>query len=648
MDRNKYLEEAIRIGDEILRRVEKTDEGYVWKTMTSTGDFEIQWVVSESLYSGTAGIVYFFLELHRRTNDDKYLEAVTEGARWLENYCATNSTEYYAFYTGRMGVSYLMLVLADYLKDESYKAKALKIAEGCEAFLHTSRKVDDLINGYSGALLCLLHLHAATGDEGVLKNIESYTRRLIERANITPHGFYWDRVGTNIKGLCGFSHGASGIGYVFLELGKYFDNESFYWIAKRAFAYENHFFHEEFKNWPDFRRGFYDEKTLNENRDKYLNGEKDYFLLPGDMSAWCHGAPGIGLSRIRAYEVLKDDIYKRDIDRAVEKTGIATLDGEMSVASCILCHGIGGNAILFLEAARVLGDTTYIDMARQAGDRALDYVAEKGKYLSGYSFAGTDNDISLFMGDSGIGYFYLMLSDEKQEKASILKPDLNQVFSGKVDGELASGYEGVFVRLANGLYPLTFEKVKKDIDLNILKGGGSFMLKLRQAIQNAISAKDDDAIQQVWEYELKKEELDSAIESHSYNRIRRIVEIEKNQVCLKTEAELIHTQLVLPEEHVLLELPEEVAKDNEGEEYAIFIPTPEFLLEFPLNDFAYTVIKKFEQPNRVEQVIVEMVDEFEVTEQSEIDQVKEVTIYQITEALHQGILFIDHSPVVHQ
>ncbi|UII30242.1 hypothetical protein LVD17_18270 [Fulvivirga ulvae] len=349
MDKDKYLNEAIRIGDEILERVEKTADGYTWKTMSSTGDLEIQWEISESLYSGTAGIVYYFLELYKRTSDDRYLEAVEEGARWLENYCMANKTDYYAFYTGRMGVSYLMLVLADFFKDDSYKAKALKIAEGCEAFLAMDRKIDDLINGVSGTLLGLLHLHAATGDERVLANIERYALHLIERTNITPHGFYWDRSGTNITGLCGFSHGAAGIGYVFLELGRYFDNNSFYWVAENAFAYENHFFHEPFSNWPDFRRGFYNEKTLGENRERYLDGKKDYFLLPGDMSAWCHGAPGIGLSRVRACEVLKKEQYSKDLEKAVEKTIGATLDTRLSVGSCILCHGVGGNAILFLR-----------------------------------------------------------------------------------------------------------------------------------------------------------------------------------------------------------------------------------------------------------------------------------------------------------
>lgn len=641
MDRSKYIKEAVKIGDEILQRVEKTEHGYYWKTMSSTGANDVQWIISEGLYSGTAGIVYYFMELHKRTNDERYLKAVVEGARWLEHHCASNSTDYYAFYTGRMGVSYLMLVLARYFNDDSYKTKALKIAEGCEAFLTTDRKIDDLINGCSGTLLGLLHLHAATGDEGVLKSIEKYTEHLIERANITPYGFYWDRSGTNIKGLCGFSHGAAGIGYVFLELGRYFGNDSFYQLAEKAFSYENHLFSEEFNNWPDFRRGFYDEKTLNENKNQYLAGKKEYFLTPGDMSAWCHGAPGIGLSRIRAYELLKKDQYMQDLNKAVEKTKQASLVSELSVASCILCHGVGGNAILFLEAYRTFGNPEYLALARQAGERALSCKEKAGIYLSGYAFVDNENDISLFMGDAGIGYFYLLLSDEKQDESTILKPDLKQTSEERQEGILATDLEGLFTRFASGLYPLTYKAIEKDLDLKALANtqGSSVMLTLKEAIGKTVYNKNDLDLQKVWKYELTKEELDSAVESHSYSRIRRIVEIEKNQAYIKAGPELINAELMLPEDHVLLELPEEIAKENDEESYTIFIPTPEYLLEFPLNYFAYTVISKFENSKLVKEVISEMVDEFEVTGQAEIDQVKEVTLNQITEALRQGILF---------
>jgi len=33
-----------------------------------------------------------------------------------------------------------------------------------------------------------------------------------------------------------------------------------------------------------------------------LSENWSFFTVPGRMEAWCHGSPGIGLSRLRAYE----------------------------------------------------------------------------------------------------------------------------------------------------------------------------------------------------------------------------------------------------------------------------------------------------------------------------------------------------------
>jgi lantibiotic modifying enzyme len=166
--------------------------------------------------------------------------------------------------------------------------------------------VDDLINGNSGTLLGLLHLHAASGEKWILESIDCFIRHLVDRANHGPAGLYWDRSPQLISGLFGFSHGAAGIGFVFLELGHYFQNEAFYTIARQAFLYEGYFFNQakKHKNWPDLRRGIYSDDDYREHQKAFLEGDMDFFTSGGDMNAWCHGAAGIGLSRVRAFQLL--------------------------------------------------------------------------------------------------------------------------------------------------------------------------------------------------------------------------------------------------------------------------------------------------------------------------------------------------------
>jgi lantibiotic modifying enzyme len=74
------------------------------------------------------------------------------------------------------------------------------------------------------------------------------------------------------------------------------------------------------------------------------------------MTAWCHGAPGIALSRLRAYEILKDNAYEAEALVAVETTRHAVESRRLSAnANYSLCHGLAGNAEVLRFGSGVLG-----------------------------------------------------------------------------------------------------------------------------------------------------------------------------------------------------------------------------------------------------------------------------------------------------
>ena len=70
-----------------------------------------------------------------------------------------------------------------------------------------------------------------------------------------------------------------------------------------AFAYERAHFDASEGNWPDLR----DEPGGTRRGQRY-------------MTAWCHGAPGIALSRLRAYELLGDETCKDEAITALQTT----------------------------------------------------------------------------------------------------------------------------------------------------------------------------------------------------------------------------------------------------------------------------------------------------------------------------------------
>lgn len=98
-------------------------------------------------------------------------------------------------------------------------------------------------------------------------------------------------------------------------------------------SYENSLYSEENGNWMDLRE---------EKGNIYTN-------------TWCHGAPGILLSRLRLVELaeFKDDskIYL-DIERGAK----ALFSTEKREEMCF-CHGISGNLWIMMEYIRVMGGT---------------------------------------------------------------------------------------------------------------------------------------------------------------------------------------------------------------------------------------------------------------------------------------------------
>jgi lantibiotic modifying enzyme len=81
-------------------------------------------------------------------------------------------------------------------------------------------------------------------------------------------------------------------------------------IADRAFAYERSLFDAGVRNWPDLqtRRGA--------NRGSF--GPASYPV------AWCHGAAGIALARLRAYELTGLSILRQEAEVALETTIVHT------------------------------------------------------------------------------------------------------------------------------------------------------------------------------------------------------------------------------------------------------------------------------------------------------------------------------------
>lgn len=679
--KKSLLDEARRIGERLLVEAEIDENGMHWKTMTMEANQNISFIKSESIYSGVSGIVLFFLELFKQTQDKRYMDAAAAGMKWVVNYCKKNPSKYYAFYTGRMGVSYTLLQMHKFTREKEYLKNAMTIAKPCKDILEHSSGVDDLINGTAGIILGLLHLHAAAGEKWILESIDCFIRNLVEGANHGPEGLYWDRSPQQIHGLCGFSHGAAGIGFVFLELAHYFRNKAFYFTARQAFQYENYFFNQakKPKNWPDLRKGIYTDDDHQEHQKAFLEGNTDFFTRAGDMNAWCHGAAGIGLSRLRAWQLLGTPLYKNEVQIAVDKTILTDTESSNPKPSFILCHGSGGNAELFIYAYQILGDKKYLSLAEKIAHNVLAYHEKHNYYLSGYRTAGADagEDRSLFMGAAGIGYFLLRVADPFHVP-SILTPAIDVTLD---PGEFPTASHYPFIGIS--LPDLQRRLLQKDFKRSILvsqeiipeklnafftghqldsEDNGfllvkSFMGFIEKAMP-ALPVKQKDVLSDVFALEKERRQMDEKIKGYSLLSIKEENLAQQAEKVIETDNETFKRLIFRLEEDVRLaatdwdwdesnreqwlsNLDRQKGQEEEDIHPILLKPTPLGVMEIPLSLFSYTILYEFQKSNSIEQVIPAVLEAFESLTPEQEEMLKEKIIQQVKEALLAGILIQD-------
>lgn len=454
-----FLEEAKRIGEALLSKLQADETGQYWESLGYKVDFygegTYSWRKSATIYDGNAGIVLFFIQLYKNTHDPRYLALIHRVSNWLFHQLSALS-ESYAFVSGRLGLSYTFMQVYLLTKEAQYLEMAEKAAEGCESYLH--KGWDDWLLGISGSLIPLMHLHMLTGKEKYLKLIEQFANRLLQKSSLGPKaGLYWDRSPDQVRGLCGYSHGASGVGEVWLELGNYTGNPAFFYLAEEAFRYEDEYYNPEQKNWPDFRKSNERQKEQEANLAALEAGNEAYFNESEFMQAWCHGSPGIGLARLRAFMLLKTPTYLAQVrDCLPEKVNLDLLEKESEDPLLILCHGICGNADLKIEFARQTREDTLLAEVKKLGKWIIRRRAEGMSYRSGFALS-PEEDTSLFMGSAGIGYFFLRLHNPDTPSVLLISGPDNEKRGGLIaaDSFLRSTPASILKRLLAKKYKRT-------------------------------------------------------------------------------------------------------------------------------------------------------------------------------------------------
>lgn len=355
--------------------------------------------LSGDLYGGTSGVAIFLAHLHRATGDvtarDTALGAMRQAlARADETLPPFNR----GLYGGRAGLALAAAWVGRLLGQDWLLERAPQLLDGVQSVTGTAPRESDLITGAAGGLVGCLLVSDLAGVGRLMDRAVDLGDELLDSARKSESGWSWSSptVPTSAD-LTGFSHGAAGVGYALLELHRVTDDARYLEGAEQAFNYERGLFDPVVGNWPDLRQP---------RADWGVPGGPTY------ASFWCHGAPGIGLSRLRALEMLGAGNYRSEAEAALETTRRSVaVEIESPAANYSICHGLAGNAEVLLFGEHVLGahGSESARLAMRVADLGIRTYPERGLPWPCGTHGGESP--TLFLGLAGIGFFYLRLQD---------------------------------------------------------------------------------------------------------------------------------------------------------------------------------------------------------------------------------------------
>jgi type 2 lantibiotic biosynthesis protein LanM len=404
--RQELLAAARSVADRLQALASREHDRTLWYGLAPAGGGAWQFSnLQADLYGGLPGIALFLAQLAAVTGEARYDELARGAlAALLPLARPRGETDpplrLVGAWTGWGGLIYAFAHLAALWHDPAL----LDAAEGCVAQLPGLIESDDtldLMDGTAGCLAALLALHELRPAAATLGAAVRCGERLLARAEPQEQGLGWCNAPVFPQPLTGFSHGAAGVAWALLRLAAATGDGRFAAAARSGLAFERSLYRPALGNWADLR----EEEDQGAARDRLHASERL-------MCAWCHGAAGIGLSRLAMLPLLDDPGFHDEIAVAVA----TTLAEGLGLTHC-LCHGDLGCLDFLLLAARHLGDGALADQVYRLAGGVLANVAADG-WRFGMP-AGAEPP-GLMLGLAGIGYGFLRLACPDRVPAVLL------------------------------------------------------------------------------------------------------------------------------------------------------------------------------------------------------------------------------------
>jgi len=338
IDKKEFLNKAIEIGEYLLKTAiigdNQGEKDLCWIGAGYVDDQEGEWriePVGTSLYEGVSGIALFLAYLAEETGRKDFKLA---SRRAFLPVLEDTKQLYIGPFNGITGYFYVANHLSTLWEDDDLLIRVLeKNLPDLERLIIEDKHLD-ILGGVAGCSIVLLQLYKKLNEPKLLDLAKKCGERILQTAIKMDQGIGW-KVSASTNPLSGFSHGAAGFAWALYELANVTGDTRYSKAGEQALDFERTFFSSEFGNWLDVR---------------YFNGKTnaEHGVIP---TAWCHGAPGIVLSRLLITPYTNDPFIQKEIQIGIETTLKHGFGRDHS-----LCHGDIGNLDILMYAASKLQD----------------------------------------------------------------------------------------------------------------------------------------------------------------------------------------------------------------------------------------------------------------------------------------------------
>jgi lantibiotic modifying enzyme len=412
-----------------------------WIARASASDARGKWwiadpakpaAVTTDLYSGTSGVVLFYLELHNTTGDERYLAEAIAGARYLAgtmpNTVEQLGDEGAGLYTGLAGTVFTLARVSDASGSSPQRDELRTAAQRGMRLLHAAERarisgsgsgwngVNDIVAGTSGIALTMLWASQALNDRSAMEAAIRAGDHLVSIGQPQTTGTKWEIMPGVARRYPNFSHGTAGVSFFLASLHG-LTSEARYRDAAIAGA--------------TYLQALAETTSSGGHRVMHHEpgGEQLFYM------SWCHGPAGTARLFHQLTEVTGDPQWKAyvaSLARGIVDSGVPEVhpDGSGFWNNISQCCGNCGVSEFFVAQHQQTRDPAYLAFAKRTLDNVLARTTVDGdglKWIQAENRTSPENVVAqtgLMQGAAGVGLALLHLDGAIEHRApAIVLPD---------------------------------------------------------------------------------------------------------------------------------------------------------------------------------------------------------------------------------